>query len=80
MERYKNAFYEPFISDWQNSESWVLAGAKDATTRATELWPKILQEFEPPPTDPAIIEELEAYMAHRKEVLKGDEPILEPTI
>ncbi len=79
MERYKNAFYEPFISDWQNSESWVLAGAKDATTRATELWQKILLEFEPPPTDPAIIEELEAYMAHRKEVLKGDEPILEPT-
>ncbi len=79
MERYKDAFYEPFVSDWQNSENWVLAGAKDATTRATELWPKILQEFEPPPSDPAIIEELEAYMAKRKEELKGDEPILEPT-
>ena len=79
MERYKEAFYEPFISDWQNSENWVLAGAKDATTRATELWPKILQEFEPPPSDPAIIEELEAYMAKRKEELKGQEPMLEPT-
>ena len=79
MERYKEAFYEPFISDWQNSENWVLAGAKDATTRATELWPKILHEFEPPPSDPAIIEELEAYMAKRKEELKGKEPELEPT-
>ena len=79
MQRYKNAFYQPFLSDWQNSENWVLAGAKDATTRATEIWPKILAEFEPPPTDPAIEEELQAYMAKRKEILGGEEPILEPT-
>lgn len=79
MERYKDAFYQPFISDWQNSEAWTLAGAKDATTRATELWPKILQEFEPPAKDPAIEEELEAYMAKRKETLGSEEPMLEPT-
>ncbi len=79
MDRYKNAFYEPFLSDWQNSENWVLAGAKDATTRATEIWPKILAEFVPPPTDPAIVEEMKAYMAKRKEVLGGEEPLLEPT-
>ena len=78
MERYKNAFYEPFISDWQNSENWTLAGAKDATTRATELWPKILAEFEPPSIDPAIHEALEAYVARRKETLGGEEPLLEP--
>ncbi len=79
MERYKTAFYEPFISDWQNSENWTLAGAKDATTRATELWPKVLADFTPPPVDPAICEALEAYMAKRKETLGGDEPMLEPT-
>jgi trimethylamine--corrinoid protein Co-methyltransferase len=79
MERYKNAFYQPFLSDWQNSENWILAGAKDATTRATEIWPKILAEFEPPPTDPAIEEELQAYMAKRKETLGSEEPVLEPT-
>ncbi len=79
MQRYKNAFYQPFLSDWQNSESWALAGSKDATVRATEIWPKILAEFEPPPTDLAIEEELQAYMAKRKETLGGGEPILEPT-
>jgi trimethylamine--corrinoid protein Co-methyltransferase len=79
MERYKNAFYEPFLSDWQNSENWVLAGSKDATTRATEIWQKILAEFEPPPTDPAIKEELLAYVARRKEQLGKEEPLLEPT-
>ena len=80
MERYKNAFYQPFLSDWQNSESWALAGSKDATTRATEIWPKILAEFEPPPTDPAIEEALIAYVAKRKESLGGNEPVLEPTV
>jgi trimethylamine--corrinoid protein Co-methyltransferase len=79
MERYKQAFYEPFLSDWQNSENWVLAGAKDATTRATEIWQKILTDFEPPASDPAIEEELKAYMAKRKEVLGSEEPMLEPT-
>lgn len=79
MERYKTAFYQPFISDWQNSEAWTLAGAKDATTRATELWPKILQEFEPPASDPAVEEQLQDYMAKRKQELGSEEPILEPT-
>ena len=79
MQRYKTAFYEPFISDWQNSENWTLAGARDATARATELWPKVLDDFTPPPVDPAVREALEAYMAQRKEALGGDEPLLEPT-
>ena len=79
MERYKTAFYEPFISDWQNSENWTMAGAKDATTRATELWPKILDDFEPPPADPAVTEALDDYVARRKQALAGDEPLLEPT-
>lgn len=79
MERYKTAFYEPFISDWQNSENWAMAGARDATARATELWPKVLKEFEPPPVDPGIEEALQAYMARRKEELRGDEPMIEPT-
>ncbi|TNF90194.1 MAG: methyltransferase [Gammaproteobacteria bacterium] len=79
MQRYKTAFYDPFISDWQNSENWVMAGSKDATMRATELWPKILDEFEPPPIDPAIDEALGAYLDRRKQELGGDEPLLEPT-
>ncbi len=77
-ERYKTAFYAPFLSDWQNHENWTLAGSKDATARATELWPKILAEFTPPPIDAAVKEELEAYVAKRKETLGKEEPMLEP--
>ncbi len=79
MERYRDAFYQPFISDWQNSEGWALAGSMDATARATELWPRILEEFEPPTVDPAVEEALQAYMAHRKEELGSQEPVAEPT-
>lgn len=78
QKRFKNAFYSPFLSDWQNYGSWTLAGSKDATTRATEIWPKILAEFTPPPIDPAIQEALEAYVAKRKESLGQEEPELEP--
>ena len=78
MARYKTAFYEPFLSDWQNNENWQAAGAKDATVRATELWQKVLEDFEPPAIDPAIKEALEAFVAKRGEELGGNEPRLEP--
>lgn len=78
QERFKTAFYEPFLSDWQNHENWTLAASKDATTRATEIWPRILEEFQPPPTDPAVSEALESYVAKRKESLGNEEPALEP--
>ena len=67
MERYKTAFHEPIISDWQNHENWQLAGAKDAQTRATELWQKTLRQYEEPTLDPARKEELQSFIAKRKE-------------
>lgn len=80
MSRYKNAFYQPFLSDWQNHENWLAAGGKDTTQRATEIWQKILNEFEAPTLDPAIREALQAYVAKRKEALGKDEPVLEPEL
>ncbi len=79
MQRFKNAFYEPFLSDWQNHENWVVAGSKDATQRATDIWQKALKEYEEPAMDIAIKEELEAYVIKRKEELGKEEPALEPT-
>lgn len=78
MDRYKTAFYEPFLSDWQNNENWQAAGAKDSTMRSTELWQRALNEYEEPKLDAAIQEELEAYIAKRKEQMGAEEPALEP--
>lgn len=78
MERFRDAFYEPFLSDWQNYENWQLAGAKNATTRATEVWQRVLREYEEPHLDPAIRDELDAFVAQRRESIGNEEPPLEP--
>ena len=67
LERYETAFYQPILSDWRNFETWRDDGARSATERANTIWKRILAEYEKPPIDPAIEEELQAYMAKRKE-------------
>ena len=63
--RYREAFYAPMISDWRNYEAWREAGAQDAFHRAATLVPRLLAQHETPPMDPAIREELDAYVARR---------------
>ncbi len=67
LERYETAFYTPLISDWRNYETWEESGAETATQRAHKVYKRVLAEYTPPPLDPAIAEELEAYVARRKE-------------
>ena len=74
LSRYKSAFYEPILSDWQNNENWQVAGSLTSTERATAIWQNILEQFVPPHLDQAIIEELEAYVAKRKEEIGQGEP------
>jgi len=67
LERYETAFYNPILSDWRNYESWREAGSPDAATRANRIWKQLLAEYEEPPIDPAITDELDAFIAKRKE-------------
>ena len=64
--RYKDAFYAPLISDWRNYESWHDAGRPDAMQKANKLWKQRLHEFEAPPLDVAVAEELAEFVARRK--------------
>ena len=70
LERYETAFYRPLLSDWRAYESWQIAGAKDATQRATAIWQQALERYEQPPIDLTIQEALEAHVAKRKETLR----------
>ncbi len=74
VERYETAFYRPLLSDWTNYGGWEAAGAKDALTRATEIWRRALQEYVPPEVDPAVVEALDAYVARRREEIGHGEP------
>jgi trimethylamine--corrinoid protein Co-methyltransferase len=65
LERYRAAFYEPLVSDWSNYGQWVEAGSLDATQRANAVWKKALAEYEQPPLDDAVREELEEFVARR---------------
>jgi trimethylamine--corrinoid protein Co-methyltransferase len=66
QSRYATAFYAPFLSDWRNYEAWAGAGAVQTPERANRVWKAILAEFEPPPMDEAIREELADFVARRK--------------
>jgi len=63
--RYKNAFYAPIISDWRNFETWQLAGSPTALERANRLWKERLAAYEKPAMDPAIAEEIDAFVTRR---------------
>jgi trimethylamine--corrinoid protein Co-methyltransferase len=66
QDRYTTAFYQPFLSDWKNYEGWEVAGGIWTPERAHNLFLQILEEFEEPPMDIAIREELSEFVARRK--------------
>ena len=66
QDRYTTAFYQPFLSDWKNYEAWEVAGAVWTAERAHRTYKAILDEFEAPPMDDAIREELADFVARRK--------------
>jgi len=66
LERYRDAFYAPMISDWSNYGQWVESGERTAAQRATSAWQRMLQEFTPPARDAERIEALEAFAAKRR--------------
>ena len=66
QSRYETAFYEPFLSDWRNYEAWHLDGEPSTPERANRIWKAILNEFEAPPLDIAIRDELADFVARRK--------------
>ena len=45
--------------------------SRDATQRATAIWQTALANYQQPPLDPAIVEALDAFVARRKEELRG---------
>ncbi|WP_417411004.1 trimethylamine methyltransferase family protein [Hoeflea sp.] len=67
LSRYETAFYSPILSDWRNFESWSLAGQPTTYDHANRVWKETLANYEAPPLDEAISEELDAFVARRTE-------------
>jgi trimethylamine--corrinoid protein Co-methyltransferase len=66
QDRYEKAFYQPFLSDWRNYEAWDIAGAAWTHERAHAIYRQIMAEFEAPPMDVAVQEELLSFVSRRK--------------
>jgi trimethylamine--corrinoid protein Co-methyltransferase len=71
MERFRTCFYRPMLSSSDNYEKWMRNGGHDANARATEIYRKKLDDYEQPPLDDAIRQELEEYVVRRRREL-GD--------
>lgn len=72
QSRYRTAFHRPMLSDWRNYETWQEAGSPEVPAKANRIWKELLAAYEPPPMDPAIREELDAFVARR--VAEGGVP------
>ncbi|CAN5457099.1 trimethylamine methyltransferase family protein [soil metagenome] len=67
LQRYETAFYAPIVSDWRNYQQWLAAGSPEAAQKANLVWKQALAEYREPPMEPAIREELDAFVTRRKE-------------
>ncbi len=52
MARYQTEFYEPIVHEYVNFGTWTERGAKDASTRARDVWQGILADPHTPAIDP----------------------------
>jgi len=67
LARFDTAFYAPILSDWRNFEAWEEAGAKTGTQRANDVFKQLLAAYEAPTIADDRREEIDAFVAHRKE-------------
>jgi trimethylamine--corrinoid protein Co-methyltransferase len=65
LERYEKAFYEPLVFSRANFGQWTEGGSLTAAERANAVWKQVLAEFDPPPLDDGIAEELNEYVTRR---------------
>jgi trimethylamine--corrinoid protein Co-methyltransferase len=66
---FLSAFFRPATADSNSYEQWEAEGALDAAARANALWKRLLESYEDPGLDPGVDEELQAYVARRKQAM-----------
>ncbi len=63
---FESAFYRSPLADNNSFEQWQAEGSLDMAQRANALWKRQLNEYVPPPLDPAVDEALLDYINRQK--------------
>ena len=66
LANFEQAFFRSSVADNSSFEQWESEGARDAATRANAIWKSMLAEYEAPPIDEAVDEELREWIDRRK--------------
>jgi trimethylamine--corrinoid protein Co-methyltransferase len=66
LRNFETAFYRSSTADNASFEQWSEEGGLDAARRANAIWKRQLAAYEPPPIDPAIDDELRAFVERRR--------------
>ena len=68
---FQKAFFMPKLFDNNSIEQWEADGSIEITERAAAHAQKMLKQYEQPPLDEAINEELLAFVKKREEEIPG---------
>ncbi|MES0050004.1 MULTISPECIES: trimethylamine methyltransferase family protein [unclassified Mesorhizobium] len=66
LKNFEQAFFVPELMDHDSFEQWSFAGARDANTRGRDAAVRALKEYQAPPLDEAIDEQLLDFMKRRE--------------
>ena len=69
MTHFKTANCDSAMADTRSYEQWTEDGSRDAQQRANALWKQMLADYQPPPIDAALDENLLAFIAEPKNVM-----------
>jgi trimethylamine--corrinoid protein Co-methyltransferase len=72
LRNFRTAFYRASLFDYNSAEQWQAEGSQDAQQRAHTHYQKLLQEYVPPPLDPAVDTALREFMAQRKSAIQPE--------
>ena len=72
MKNFRTAFHRADIFDYNSFEQWRDEGGKTTIEKANAKYKKMLRDYQPPALDSAIDEELQRFMAMRKEEIPPD--------
>lgn len=74
MRHYKTAFHQHQVFSMDNFEKWAEEGSEDTYKKANKIWKRMLRDYKAPPMDPAMREELDAFVARRKMEIEAGKP------